>query len=163
MAKGFDDSRVNVQICDGLKYLVDNENAFDVIITDSSDPMGPASSLFGASFYKAVSKSLRSGGIMCAQAECLWLHLELIRDMMVSATEFFNSVEYSYTSVPTYPSGQIGFIIGSKDRDSCKSPLRGPSENQLKELRYYTSEIHAASFILPAFARRRLEGVLRNL
>jgi spermidine synthase len=156
MAQGFNDPRLKVHIGDGSKYLDDHENVFDIIICDSSDPLGPASSLFGKAFYKSMFKSLRAGGIICTQAECIWLHLDLIQDIMLSASDTFKSVEYACCGVPTYPSGQIGFIIGGKDRESCKRPLRTPSYDQQNEMRYYTPDIHAASFILPAFAERRL-------
>ena len=59
----------------------------------------------------------------------------------------------TYTS---YPSGQIGFIIATKGRGSCKKPLRKPVDESV--LKYYTSEIHEAAFVLPAFAKRAIEG-----
>ena len=56
----------------------------------------------------------------------------------------------------SYPSGQIGFIIATKGRGSCKKPLRKPVDESV--LKYYTSEIHEAAFVLPAFAKRAIEG-----
>ncbi len=71
MASGFNDPRATLFIGDGLKFMSERENEFDVIITDSSDPVGPAESLFGAEYYKLVKRSLREGGIACSQVSLL--------------------------------------------------------------------------------------------
>jgi spermidine synthase len=143
---------------DGAKFLDSNPGTFDVIITDSSDPIGPAQVLFETPFYNAMYKSLRPGGIVCTQGECMWLHIDLIKPLVDSISKTFQSVEYAYTTIPTYPSGQIGFIVATKDRGSCKKPQRQPSDEVQKELKYYTSELHEAAFVLPAFAKRAILG-----
>src|SRR5205085_169374 len=75
LAKGFDDPRVNVFIGDGYAYLKSKPGVYDVIIVDSSDPVGPAETLFQREFYEYLKIALRPGGIVCTQAECQWLHL----------------------------------------------------------------------------------------
>ncbi|KAL3785295.1 hypothetical protein ACHAW5_008327 [Stephanodiscus triporus] len=114
MAVGFDDPRVRINVMDGARFMDENRGAFDVIITDSSDPVGPASVLFETPFYRAMHGSLRPGGIVCTQGECLWLHLDLIRPLISAITPLFRTVEYAYTTIPSYPSGQIGFVIATK-------------------------------------------------
>eukprot|EP00547_Thalassionema_nitzschioides_P006403 CAMPEP_0194201900 /NCGR_PEP_ID=MMETSP0156-20130528/2051_1 /TAXON_ID=33649 /ORGANISM="Thalassionema nitzschioides, Strain L26-B" /LENGTH=305 /DNA_ID=CAMNT_0038927215 /DNA_START=65 /DNA_END=982 /DNA_ORIENTATION=- len=156
LAVGYDDPRVTVKIMDGAKFMEENQDAFDVIITDSSDPIGPASVLFETPFYNAMHKSLREGGIVSTQGECMWLHVDLIRPLIRSISSTFTDVGYAYTTIPTYPSGQIGFILATKGRGSCKVPARQPSDKVQKELRYYTPELHTASFVLPAFAKRAI-------
>jgi spermidine synthase len=183
LAKGYDDPRVTVKIMDGAKFMEENEDSFDVIITDSSDrtyttyfllvstsyfcllnflfrfiAVGPASVLFETPFYNAMYKSLREGGIVCTQGECMWLHLHLIKPLIDSITEIYASVEYAYTTIPTYPSGQIGFIIATKGRGECKKPERKPSDDVQENLQYYTPELHEAAFVLPAFAKRAIFG-----
>jgi len=158
LAAGFDDPRVKVHVMDGNKFMQENQDSFDVIITDSSDPIGPASVLFETPFYNAMYKSLRDGGIVCTQGECVWLHLHLIRPLIEAISKTYQSVEYAYTTIPTYPSGQIGFIIATKGRGSCRTAARTPSEETQKGLRYYTAELHGAAFCLPAFAKRQIEG-----
>lgn len=69
LAIGYDDPRVTVRVMDGSKFLDENKDSFDVIITDSSDPVGPASVLFETPFYNAMFASLRDGGIVCTQGE----------------------------------------------------------------------------------------------
>lgn len=158
LAKGYDDPRVTVKVMDGAKFLEENQEAFDVIITDSSDPVGPASVLFETPFYNAMYKSLRPGGIVCTQGECIWLHLDLIQPLVSAISKTYSSVEYAYTTIPTYPSGQIGFIIASKGGSSCKKPVRAAPDDLLAELKYYTPELHSAAFVLPAFANRAIFG-----
>ncbi|CAJ1969398.1 unnamed protein product [Cylindrotheca closterium] len=158
LAKGYDDPRVSVKIMDGAKFMDENQDSFDVIITDSSDPVGPASVLFETPFYNAMYKSLREGGIVCTQGECMWLHLDLIRPLIDSIGKTYSTVEYAYTTIPTYPSGQIGFIIATKGRGECKKPERQPSEEVQDGFQYYSTELHEASFVLPAFARRSIFG-----
>jgi len=165
--QGFNDPRVKIIVQDGAQYLANlPEPYYDIVIVDSSDPIGPALALFEESFYSIVAqKALRRGGIVCTQSECLWIHLELIKKMVKFCKELYSSVEYAVTSIPTYPSGQIGFLICThKDTDNdsehpptCRIPKRTPEEafvdqNEVNSLRYYHSKIHSSCFILPRFA-----------
>jgi spermidine synthase len=156
LARGYEDKRVTVNIMDGSKFMEDHKDSFDVIITDSSDPVGPASVLFETPFYSAMHASLRDGGIVCTQGECMWLHVDLIKPLVNSISRIYTNVEYAYTTIPTYPSGQIGFIVATKGRGECKVPARSPSDEVQKALRYYTSELHQAAFVLPNFAKRAI-------
>eukprot|EP00730_Choanoeca_flexa_P015090 TRINITY_DN6841_c0_g1_i1.p1 TRINITY_DN6841_c0_g1~~TRINITY_DN6841_c0_g1_i1.p1 ORF type:complete len:291 (+),score=77.77 TRINITY_DN6841_c0_g1_i1:51-923(+) len=159
LAKSYDDPKATVIVGDGFKYMQEHENEFDVIITDSSDPIGPASTLFEKQYYELVKKALKPDGVLCAQGECLWLHLDLIKSMQTFCKTLFPVVSYGYLTIPTYPSGQIGCLLCSKN-DSTKfhQPLRVLSEEQQDsmQLKYYTPEIHQAAFILPRFAQKAL-------
>lgn len=157
-ACGYDDPRVTVKIMDGAKFMEENQATFDVIITDSSDPVGPASVLFETPFYNAMYRALRDGGIVTTQGECLWLHAELIRPLISSISETFSTVEYSTISIPTYPCGQIGIIVATKNRGTVEKPARKPNKEEQKALKYYTPAMHAASFVLPAFTQRQIFG-----
>jgi len=152
MAKGFDDPRVNLFIGDGYAYMKARPGEFDVIIVDSSDPVGPAETLFQKEFYENMKAALRPGGIICTQAESQWLHLDIIKNLIGMAKDLFTHAEYAFTTIPTYPSGQIGFLLGSLG-DSCKIPK---SKLEGVELNYYSPEIHSAAFVLPAFTRKAL-------
>lgn len=88
----------------------------------------------------------------------MWLHVDLISPLIKSISTIYTSVGYAYTTIPTYPSGQIGFIIATKGRGECSVPAREPSDDIQKELQYYTTELHKASFVLPAFAKRAIFG-----
>jgi len=157
LACGFDEPRAEHLVGDGLAFLKEKTASYDVIIVDSSDPDGPAGNLFGEEFYKIVHKALKPGGVTCSQGECMWLHLGLIKSMMGCCRNMFANVEYAYTCIPTYPSGQIGFLLCAKDATTCFSkPLREPSDAQQDGFKYYSKAIHKAAFVLPEFARKEL-------
>jgi spermidine synthase len=160
MSSVFKDKRVNFYFDDGAQYLRDHRDEFDVIIVDSSDPVGPAESLFGEDFFDNCSKSLKKGGILITQAECMWLHIDLIAKMIKYVTKIFANVDYGYTVIPTYPSGTIGFFVCRKEEGSCKVPLRELSTKEKELVQYYSKEIHSAAFVLPVFAQRKLTQAL---
>jgi len=83
----------------------------------------------------------------------------LITKLKKDCKEVFPVVEYAYTTIPTYPSGQIGFMVCCKDAErDVKVPLRSWSpEEEDKLCKYYNKEIHQASFVLPTFARKALK------
>ena len=164
-----------MHIGDGFKFLEDYKNQFDVIITDSSDPEGPAESLFQKPYFQLLFGALRDGGVITTQgmfhskefvdgglnkyiAENQWLHLPLITKLKSDCKEVFPVAEYAYTTIPTYPSGQIGFMVCCKDasRDLSK-PIRSEAPEKEEELyRYYNAEVHKSAFVLPTFARKAL-------
>lgn len=155
MSAGFKDPRVTVHIGDGFKFLEEYKNSFDVIITDSSDPEGPAASLFQKPYFQLLSEALTEKGVITTQAESIWLHLQIIQDLKKACKDVFPVAEYSYCTIPTYPSGQIGFMVCSKDANAnVKTPLRSFSDDVTN--RYYNKEIHSASFVLPTWAKNAL-------
>ncbi len=84
---------------------------------------------------------------------CVWIHLNLIGELRRSTKELFPVADYAFTTIPTYPSGQIGFVVCSLDANrNVREPLR-----QVPDCRYYNSEVHKASFIVPEFARKVIE------
>ena len=106
---------------------------------------------------------------MCNQGECMWLHLDLIKQVFTHSKRLFDETRYFYTTVPTYPSGQIGFILNRKERSNVNEigveqgsneglhvPVREPDAKTNAKLSYYTPEIHRASFVLPKFAQEVL-------
>ncbi|KAF7547231.1 hypothetical protein G7046_g9065 [Stylonectria norvegica] len=160
MSSGFDHPKVKVHIGDGFKFLADYKNEFDVIITDSSDPEGPAEALFQKPYFQLLHDALREGGVISTQgSENQWLHLPLITKLKADCKTIFPVAEYAYTTIPTYPSGQIGFMICCKDGSrNVRVPLRSWSEEEEDDkCRYYNSDIHKASFILPNFAKKALQ------
>jgi len=153
MAAGFDDPRVKVNIGDGCAFLANSKNEYDVIIVDSSDPVGPAEVLFEKPFYINMRNALREGGLISTQGECQWLHLELIKKLVEQSRELYKHAEYAFTTIPTYPCGQIGFLVCSQRDQPPSIPVR---EIPTDKLRYYNKEVHKAAFVLPEFARKVL-------
>lgn len=153
MSSLLESPRVTVFVGDGFKFLAENEATYDVIITDSSDPVGPAESLFQKPYFKLLHDALAPGGQISTQAECLWLHLPLIAQLRNMTREIFPVSQYAFTTLPTYPSGQIGFILCSKEVErKLSEPIR-----KVKNTRYYNEQVHRAAFVLPEFARAILE------
>lgn len=159
MAKGFDHPRVKVEIRDGFEYLRSIRNEFDVIITDSSDPDGPAEQLFEKSYFEMMEQALTEKGVYIMQAsENVWLKLNVLKHLKAACKEVFPAVEYTYACVPTYTSGQLGLMICSKDpENNLKVPTRcWDSETEMAINKYYNRALHEASFNLPTFARKVL-------
>ncbi|KAF1986455.1 spermidine synthase [Aulographum hederae CBS 113979] len=160
MSVGFQHPKTKVHVGDGFKFLADRKNEFDVIITDSSDPEGPAESLFQKPYFQLLHDALKEGGVITTQgSENQWLHLALITKLKQDCKSVFPVAEYAYTTIPTYPSGQIGFMVCCKNPEvDVKKPLRSwPREEEEKLCKYYSKEIHEAAFVLPTFARKALE------
>ncbi|KAJ1379923.1 Spermidine/spermine synthase [Sesbania bispinosa] len=164
IAVGFDDPRVTLHIGDGVAFLkAAPEGTYDAVIVDSSDPIGPAQELFEKPFFESVSRALRPGGVVCTQAESIWLHMHIIEDIVANCRQIFKgSVNYAWTTVPTYPSGMIGFMLCSTEGPSVdfKHPVNPIDENDSQQsarpLKFYNREIHTAAFCLPSFAKRAI-------
>lgn len=158
MAVGLSHPKLELCIADGVDYLAKSHGEFDVIITDSPDPVGPAEGLFGITFYQHIMKALKPGGIMCNQGECLWLDKDLIQRVLKTCRTVFPCVSYAYTTIPTYAGGQIGFILCSNTEKNFSDPVRTWSDNEIEsmDLKYYNTPIHKAAFVLPQFARKAL-------
>ncbi len=153
--------KVSIEIMDGAAFMQQHQEEFDVIITDSSDPLGPAESLYQEPFFRSMYAALRDGGVACIQGESIWLHLDLIARVMHVLGNIFDMVDYASASVPTYPSGQIGFLLCGKgtvwrEGQRPNQPLRLLSESMQRQLRYYSPEMHKAAFVLPPFVERAI-------
>lgn len=164
VACGFQHPKANLIIGDGVKFASDAaDSSYDVIVVDSSDPVGPAEKLFSKEFYENAHRILRPGGVMCTQSECSWLNAELIQDIVKTFGAPFASAEYASMQVPTYPCGQIGAFLGRKADPategadaSCRRPMRSvPSD---MDLQYYTEDMHSAAFALPRHVQEKLGG-----
>ncbi|KAG2707418.1 hypothetical protein I3760_05G147800 [Carya illinoinensis] len=167
IAVGYEDPRVNLHIGDGVAFLKGAPaGSYDAIIVDSSDPVGPAQELFEKPFFESVSKALRPGGVVCTQAESIWLHMHIIEHIMANCRQIFKgSVNYAWTTVPTYPSGVIGFMLCSTEGPPVdfKHPVNPIDANDAYNkskgpLKFYNSEIHTAAFCLPSFAKKVIES-----
>ncbi|KAI3458023.1 hypothetical protein Pfo_014686 [Paulownia fortunei] len=168
LALGFEDPRVHLHVGDAVEFLKHApEGKYDAIIVDSSDPVGPAQELVERPFFETISRALRPGGVLCNMAESMWLHTHLIQDMVSICREIFKgSVHYAWASVPTYPSGVIGFLLCSTEGPPVDfvhpinpiEKLEGALEFR-RQLKFYNSEIHRAAFSLPSFVKREVEAL----
>lgn len=151
IANGMKDPKVKHVYADGAKYVEDNPGKFDIILVDSSDPIGPAEVLFRKPFYTSMRKALKKTGICTTQAESFYYHGKIIKGLFDFIPEVFEKYGYYFTVIPTYPSGIIGFTYLS---NSISPYAHEPDFSKLPQgLKYYTPEIHKAAFALPAFAQ----------
>lgn len=144
------DPRVEVLVDDGFMYIHNHKNAFDVIMVDSTEPVGPAVHLFERGFYQGIYDALKEDGIFVAQTDNPWFKADLIKQVNRDVKEIFPITRLYIANIPTYPSGLWTFTMGSKKYD----PLQVKVEDiQEMETKYYTSELHHAAFALPRFVR----------
>lgn len=148
IAQGLSDSRVDVQVVDGIKYVEEHKNTFDVILIDSTDPIGPAVGLFSKTFYDAVYEALKEDGIMAAQTESPFANQDLIRRVNGDIGKTFPITKLYVASIPTYPTGMWSFTMGSKvHRPEAVKAVR------VEDTRYYNLGVHHASLALPNFVK----------
>lgn len=121
-------------------------------------------------FSTLGSLHLPAGGVVATQAESLWLHMDIIKGVLSVGQECFKGgcIGYAYTTVPTYPSGQIGFMLCSKPADGSPNDLSKPKRavpdsapGHQAPLRYYSEALHPTMFVLPRFASETLAPFLR--
>ncbi|MBD3388748.1 MAG: polyamine aminopropyltransferase [Candidatus Altiarchaeales archaeon] len=152
VACGYDDPRVNVIVEDASEHIKEGKGGYDVIIVDSTDPVGPGEPLFKEEFYQHLHDSLTDDGIAVTQSESMFYDLELIKKMAGFNRRIFPIYSYYFCLIPTYPSGHIGFSYCSK-----RHGPKPPESIGISGLRYYNPEIHRSSFVLPEFAKERIE------
>ncbi|WP_053218058.1 polyamine aminopropyltransferase [Virgibacillus senegalensis] len=150
IAGELDDPRVEVKVADGFMHIAESEKAYDVIMVDSTEPVGPAVNLFTKGFYDGIAKALKDDGIFVAQTDNPWFKADLIKQVYQDVKEIFPVTRIYTANIPTYPSGLWTFTIGSKIHD----PLKAKDERFTDiETKYYTKELHFASFALPKFVK----------
>jgi spermidine synthase len=155
LASALDNPRVTCFFEDGADFVAGRKNAYDVIIVDSSDPVGPAQVLFKEPFYQNLHACAKEDGIVVTQGESFHYHTDLIAQVLDFALKIFPICSYYHTLVPTYPSGLIGFTFCSKHYDPLQEP-DAKRATSLKNLRYYSPAVHKAAFVLPEFVKQCL-------
>lgn len=146
---------------DGARFMADSAETFDVILIDSTDPIGPAEVLFSEGFYRDVFARLSSDGVMATQSGSpLLMHEELLLARQRMAAVFGEAHTYC-ACVPSYPGVLWSFTLCSKGRSPLDVPV-SEIEARLaswgERPHYYTPALHSASFALPAFLRDSLAG-----
>eukprot|EP00461_Guttulinopsis_vulgaris_P000906 UN00906 len=169
-AKTYSHPKVTLNTGDAAEYIKNHTDYFDVIIADLSDPDGPAEELFKFPFYINLYKALRAGGKIASQGECIWKDMDLITGLMSDLKKNipFEAVEYATTQIPTYPMGQMGFILCSKPLDEANPNTSYTMRKLGREIpadfdtKYYDAEMHDAAFVLPVFAKKAIKAALEK-
>ncbi|XP_021914949.1 spermidine synthase isoform X3 [Zootermopsis nevadensis] len=166
MGTGLTNPKLTLHVGDGFRFMAQHRQEFDVIITDSSDPVGPAVSLFQQSYFELMRGALKPGGIVCSQAGTVWANIDIVAQTFQHCHLTFRKASFACAAVPTYPTGQIGFVLGSLSPETnFKEPLRIFSETELDSfnLHYYSAEVHRAAFVLPRFAKKALDEIINSV
>jgi len=155
----WDNSKLNVLFEDGIKYVQDIQEPYDVIIIDGSDPVGPAEGLFKKDFMQACYNGLAENGILTAQTESPW-----VQDYHSSMNRVFTALNAIYdvskmylAYIPLYPAGMWSFAYASKglepSEDDVIERVKSGMDRFGPQLRYYNEEVHKGCFALPNFVR----------
>lgn len=147
--------RVDVQVDDGFMHIHNHKKAYDVIMVDSTEPVGPAAKLFEKGFYQGIYDALTEDGIFVAQSDNPWFHGDLIKKVFADVKDIFPITRLYTCNIPTYPSGMWTFTLGSKKHDPLQVETASIPDIETK---YYTPELHRAAFVLPRFVQDLTDG-----
>ena len=156
------DERVNLYFEDGVKWVRDkSDESYDLVIVDSTDPIGPGEGLFSEAFYQDCYRILTEKGIMINQHESPFFDNDAY--YMCSAhskiKQIFPKAFVYQAHIPTYASGHWLFGFASKRVDPIKN-VDFDTWNALGlKTKYYNTDLHIGSFALPTYVRALLAGV----
>lgn len=162
IASALDHPKLNLIIDDGIKYVNEAaDGSFDLVIVDSTDPIGPAEGLFTVDFYKEVHRILSADGIMVTQSESPRFNNKVFKEIYQTYRSIFgeDQVHCYLAYIPTYPTGMWSFSYSSKGNahplnqfDEMKAAKFAKEEG----LKYYNEGIHSAAFSLPSFVKEMI-------
>lgn len=150
--------RVHIFYEDGLKFIRQKENEYDLIIVDSTDPFGPGEGLFTKEFYGNCYKALTVDGILVNQHESPYykVYAASLQKAHEKIVGFFPITRLYNAHIPTYPSGNWLFGFASKKYDPIKDLNEIAWETLGLETKYYNTDIHKGSFALPNYVKKLL-------
>ena len=157
----FEDPRARIVIADGVEFVHQTDEKFDVIISDCTDPVGPGEVLFTSRFYEGCKNLLNKGGVFVAQNGVPFLQQDEVITTKRRLNPYFKDQSFYTVAVPTYIGGSMTLAWGSDN-----SELRQLSLDELEQrfkasditTRYYNPQIHAGCFGLPQYLIKALEG-----
>ncbi|SMX35214.1 polyamine aminopropyltransferase [Actibacterium lipolyticum] len=154
----FDDPRLNLVINDGAAFMRETDQKFDVIIVDSTDPIGPGEVLFTDTFYGHAKRALNEGGILTTQNGVPFMQGDELTNTLRAFKALFADWGCYMATIPTYAGGPMAFGWGTDGAARSVTledlELRFAQANLTTD--YYTPEVHKAAFALPAYVKRLL-------
>ncbi|PTX53675.1 spermidine synthase [Melghirimyces profundicolus] len=151
---GEPDPRIRFHYEDGTAFIRRRRDAYDVLVVDSSDPVGPAKVLFERPFYEDVHRSLKEDGIMVCQSESPVFHPDVLSSVHRTLKDLFPVVRTYLAAIPTYPGGVWSFTLASKKHDPL---LEGSERLQEDGNRYVNRDLFESCFRLPVYVKERLQ------
>ncbi|CCJ92784.1 polyamine aminopropyltransferase [Cronobacter malonaticus] len=158
-AGSYDDPRFTLVIDDGVNFVNQTTQKFDVIISDCTDPIGPGESLFTSAFYEGCKRCLNPGGIFVAQNGVCFLQQDEAIDSHKKLSHYFGDVSFYQAAIPTYYGGIMTFAWATDNEALRKLPLetlQARFHTAGLKCRYYNPAIHTAAFALPQYLQDAL-------
>ncbi len=150
---GFDNPKANIMFDDGIKFVKETNNKYDIIIVDSSDPIGPAEGLFNEDFYRNAYKSLKEDGIIVSQVESPLFYEKFFKAHFEMNRKIFPIAMPMIGFEPDYPYGMWGYSFLSRKYHPLNDFNEDKVINSDIKTRYYNIEVHKALFAYPNFVR----------
>ena len=151
-----DNPKCEILVEDAIEYIKDKENMFDIVLIDSTDPMGPGEGLFTEEFYTNVKRSLKPGGIVAAQSESPFVNKEEIKKMYALLKKVFPICSTYTSNIPTYPGGYWAWAFCSETVAPLSYYDEQRGEEITKTCKIYNKEYHNARFALPNYLKELL-------
>lgn len=154
----FDDPRLNLVIADGADFMRQTEDSFDVIIVDSTDPIGPGEVLFTDTFYGHAKRALTQNGILVTQNGVPFMQGEELTNTLRAFKALFADWGCYLATIPTYAGGPMAFGWGTDGpaREVTAGELQARFAAAAIETGYYTPAVHKGAFALPGYVERLL-------
>lgn len=152
----FDDPRTEIVIADGIRFMAETDRRFDLIVVDSTDPIGPGEVLFTESFYRDCARCLTAEGIVVNQNGVPFLQGQEVTDTYRRRKPHFADVGFYVAAVPTYVGGfmALGWAANAaRPRLETAETIRARFDAAPVRTLYYTPELHKAAFALPRFVQ----------
>jgi len=147
-----DDPRVAIHVGPGETFLPDHPQAFDVILVDSTDPIGPGEALFAEGFFRSCMRALKPGGLIALQAGTPYLWPEELGSVVTRLARLLPHLHVYLGFVPLYPSGMWAYVLaGLRDPQGELAQTAGRYRERGLRTRYYTPELHRGALCLPRF------------
>ena len=143
--------RVEVIVQDAIQYVKRHKRTFDVILIDSTDPVGPAVGLYQKEFFEDVHEALKDDGIVVGQSESPFFDRDIVRGLYAALKPLFPIRKMYLAPVPSYPSGFWSFAFCSKKHDPIVDNRYDDVRRLNLSTRYYNEAIHQAAFAIPNF------------
>jgi spermidine synthase len=158
-AGAFVDPRLKLIIADGASFVEETDARWDVVIIDSTDPLGPGEVLFSERFYRGCKRCLTPGGVLVTQNGVPYVQGDEVANSFQRLSPHFEDVWFFVAPVPTYQGGHMAFgwaTDQSTHRSSTADVVTARFRQANFETRYYTPDIHVAAFALPVYILKLL-------
>ena len=158
----FDDPRFALRIADGARFVAETDDRFDLIIVDSTDPVGPGAVLFTAEFYASCHRALAPGGVLVTQNGVPFTQGDELRQSCRHFRASFADAWAYRATIPTYVLGEMALGWASDNTDLRRVPLETLEGRFLAAglaggTRYYAPDVHVGAFALPPYIRELVE------